>query len=683
MERIFGFPPGSFDGTYETYLQSLHPEDRDEIVATVQRSLGSGGEHRVEHRVIWHDGSIHWIEGWGRAIVDESGTASGLVGVALDITERRRAQQRLEQLQHVTEALARARTIAEVGNVAVEELLTGSGALVTTLLLVDEVTRQIRVVATSVPDVPLPDALRTFDIDSPVTGAEAIRTGKVVVRPVEEAQGPSAALARVKRPDEATTVMAVPLDTGGATLGAVSMALPAFEADDPDTEAFLRTLGTQLGQALERAILHEREMEAAARSKMLADSTSLLGRSLDYAQAIGQVARSAVPSLADWCVVELLDDHDELQLLAVAHADPAKVELARRLRAEYPPNPNAESGAPAVVRTGRSELVPVIPPELIDKALQEHPELAEVIRDLQLTSAMTVPLIARGRVLGAMSFVWGESGRHYDNDDLAFAEELARRAAFAIDNARLYSDQRAVADTLQASLRPPLLPSIGGMELAAEYLPGGTHNEVAGDFYDVFQLRDGSWIAVVGDVCGKGVAAAAVMALARYTIRTAALIRTRPSTILSTLNEALMRSELDRYCTACVVRLDAPDGRSGQVKVTVCAAGHPPPLTIGPDGPAFVDSHGPLLGIFDELDLQDHRFDLDVGTTLVLYTDGVTEQRHDGEIFGDERLLDLAAELDGASAAQVAAQILRVVAAFRPGPTTDDIAILALRNLGT
>jgi PAS domain S-box-containing protein len=683
LEQMFGFAPGSFDGTYETYLGTLHPDDRDAIVDAVQRSLATAGEHRVEHRVIWPDGSIHWIEGWGRAIVGEDGAATGLVGVSLDITDRRRHEQRLEQLQHVTSALARARTIAEVGNVAVEELLTATGALVTTLLLVDDVTGKIRVVSTSMPDVELPEEWREFDMDSPLTGAEAIRTGRMVVRPVDVAQGPSAALARIKGVGEATTVMALPLETGGSVLGAVGMSLGSFDEDDAELQAFLATLGAQLGQALERAILHEREMQAAARSKMLADATSLLGRSLDYAQAIGQVARSAVPHMADWCVVDLLDEHDELQLLAVAHADPAKVELARRLRSEYPPDPEAETGAPAVVRTGKSELVSVIPPELIDAALREHPELTDVVRELQLTSAMTVPLVARGRVLGAMSFVWGESGRHYDEDDLAFAEELGRRAAFAIDNARLYSEQRAVADTLQASLRPPLLPPIDGLDLAAQYLPGGAHGEVAGDFYDVFQLREGSWLAVVGDVCGKGVPAAAVMALARYTIRTAALSRAKPSTILSTLNEALQRSELDRYCTACIVRLDAPDRPGGPMKVTVCAAGHPPPLTIGPEGSTFVDVEGPLLGIFDEPDLQDRRFDLDVGTTLVLYTDGVTEQRSEGELFGEDRLLDLAAELVGATAEQTAGRILREVSAFRPGATTDDIAILALRNVGT
>ena len=678
MERIFGLRPGTFDGTYESYLAALHPGDRDTVMATVRNSLATRGEHRVEHRVIWPDGSVHWVEGWGRALLDGRGEAVGLVGVSLDITERRRSEMRLRQLQRVTAALARARTIAEVGRVAVEELLSATDALVSTLTLLEDGGRTLRVVATSVPEADLPEEWRTFDVGSNLTAAEAVRTGRLVIRDVADAQGPSAVLARMLDAGEATQVMALPLRAGERTLGAITLALDTVEPADEGVQHFLLTLGTQLGQALERAILHEGEMEASARIRLLADASSLLGRSLDYRQTIGQVALAAVPGFADWCGVDLLDEHGELQSLAIAHADPDKVELARRLRLEYPPDPEATGGSPVVARTGRSELLGTIPKELIEGAVAKYPELAELIEELQLTSAMTVPLIARGQILGTMSFVWGESGRHYDETDLAFAEELAARAAIAIDNARLYDEQRNVAATLQASLRPPQLPSIEGVDIAAEYRPGGIRGEVGGDFYDVFPLRESSWLAVVGDVCGKGVPAAAVMALARYTIRTAALTRSHPHTILATLNEALLRSELDRFCTACVVRID--ETQDGPLKITVCVAGHPPPVLIRKDGASFLDVRGTLLGVFEDPDFEDLRLELAPGETLLLYTDGVTEERRDGELFGDERLIELAESLAGPPAEQVARRIVEAVAAFRPGPPADDIAILALRN---
>jgi PAS domain S-box-containing protein len=678
LEEIFGFDPGSFDGTYETYLGAIYPEDRDEVEATVHRSLSTGGQHRVEHRVVWPDGSLHWIEGWGRALLDDQGRAVGLVGVSHDVTESRRDELRLRQLQDVTSALGRARTVKEVGRVTVKEMLTATDALATTLLLDDHDNAEIRLIASSLPDAEMPE-WQNIDLDGPLIGAEAIRTGRSVIRPGADAQGPSTEVARIVGAGEAAKVVALPLGPGDEVLGAVVMALATFDADDEASWRHLRTLAAQLGQALDRALRHERELIEAARTKLLADASSLLGRSLDSPQAIGQVALAAVPEFADWCIVELLDDRDELQLLAVAHADPDKVELARRLRTEFPLDPEAPRGAPAVVRSGKSELMRTIPDELIEGLVREHPELEEIVHGLRMSSAMTVPLIARGKVLGAMSLVWGESQRHYDERDLIFAEELARRAAYAIDNARLYGNERAVVETLQASLRPPELPAIPDIDLASAYRPGGAHGEVAGDFYDVFALKEGSWLAVIGDVCGKGVPAAAVMALARYTLRTAALSRIRPSTILATLNEALLRSALDRYCTACAVRLDAPSHRGDPFRLTVCAAGHPPPLVLVDTGASYVEASGTLLGIFDEPTLEDVTLELDPGASLVMYTDGVTEQRHAGELFGDRRLLAVAEGLAGSDAQSLTRGIMEAVSSFRPGPATDDIAILALR----
>ena len=163
------------------------------------------------------------------------------------------------------------------------------------------------------PEADLPEEWRVFDVDGPLTAAEAVRTGGLVVRDVDDAQGPSAVLARMKNVGDATQVMALPLHAGDRALGAISLALETPEPMDEGLRHFLLTLGTQLGQALERAVLHEGEMEAAARIRLLADASSLLGRSLDYRQTIGQVALAAVPGFADWCGVDLLDEHDDLQ----------------------------------------------------------------------------------------------------------------------------------------------------------------------------------------------------------------------------------------------------------------------------------------------------------------------------------------------------------------------------------
>ena len=678
LERIYGLPEGGYPRNYDDYLELLHPADRDQVAETVGASLKGGGDHKVEHRVIWPDGSIHWIEGWGRVLKDDQGRPTGLVGVTADITDRKRHEGRLLRLQSVTAALAEARTTDEVGRIALHELVEATDAMGSTLLLLEDDGVHIVLAATSLPEAQVPDEWRRFTIDSPLAGAEAIRSGQMIIRDARDAEGPSAAVARaLKGVSPMAAVMAVPLRAGTRILGAIGLATAYAPELTPELRVFMLTLGDQFGQALERAQLYEADLEAMARLRLLADASRLLGASLEYEQTIQEVALAAVHGFADWCTVDLLDDHDSLQLIAVAHVDPEKVRLAWDLRQKYPPDPEAPNGVPNVVRTGQSELLTSIPQELPDRAVGGPPELADLIEQLHLTSTMTVPLIARGRVLGAMSFVWGESNRHYDHDDLGVAEELARRAAIAIDNARLFDEQRRVAETLQSSLRPPMLPQIRGIELAADYRPGGALLEVAGDFYDVFELRPGSWLAVVGDVCGKGVDAAAVMALARYTIRTAALRQMRPSGILATLNEALLRSGFDRFVTVAALRVDEGDHSS---RITLSSGGHPEPMLVSGDKASLVEVRGSLLGVLEEPELSDHTFDLNPGETLVLYTDGVTEQHRGAELFGDERLLAVGNEFGAGSLEVFVGKIVESVEAFGGGRPTDDIAVLAIRR---
>jgi signal transduction histidine kinase len=179
-----------------------------------------------------------------------------------------------------------------------------------------------------------------------------------------------------------------------------------------------------------------------SRRAFLAEAPSALSESLDYEQTVARVARLAVPGLADWCAVDLvIEGQPRPKRLAVAHVDPHKIELAKQLDEKYPPSLESPTGVPNVLRTGRSELYSVIPDEMLVAACvdEEHLRLA---RELRLRSAMVVPLLVGDRVLGAMTFVFAESGRTYTEDDLAFAEDLARRCANAVEKARLYRSER-------------------------------------------------------------------------------------------------------------------------------------------------------------------------------------------------------------------------------------------------
>ncbi|MGZ4125684.1 MAG: PAS domain S-box protein [Actinomycetota bacterium] len=425
-----------------------------------------------------------------------------------------------------------------------------------------------------------------------------------------------------------------------------------------------------------RDVTAERKRERAQR--FLAEASRELGASLDYEATLQRVTSLAVPELADWCAVDLVEPGGAIRLIAVAHVDPAKVEWARELRKRFPVDVNAMTGLPSVIRTGRSELYPVVPMEQMEAAAGGDPAILEIVHELEIRSVMIVPLVARGQTLGAIQFVWAESGRSYDEDDLRLAEDVASRAALALDNARLYGERDHIAQTLQQSLLPGPLPAIEGIRLAARYRAAGRGIEVGGDFYDVFDVGGGAHALVIGDVCGKGPKAAALMGAARHTIRTAAMQQRRPSEVLGTLNTALHQRLADQwFCTVAYVRMRrATDG----ARLTVCCGGHPLPVVVRVDGTVeFAGRPGTLLGVFPDVELTDTAVDLHVGDALVLYTDGVTDEQRDSEEFGVERLADVLRETAGSDPGDVAAAIEDAVLRFRPDEPTDDLAVLVVK----
>jgi PAS domain S-box-containing protein len=425
-----------------------------------------------------------------------------------------------------------------------------------------------------------------------------------------------------------------------------------------------------------RDVTAERKRERAQR--FLADASRELAATLDYEVTLQRVASLAVPELADWCSVDLLEPGGGIRLIAVAHVDPNKVRRAHELRKRFPIDLRAEQGLPNVIRTGRSELTPHIPMEQMIAAARGDPELLDIVHELRIHSTMIVPLIARGQTLGAMQFVWAESGRSYGEDDLQLAEDVAGRAALALDNARLYGERDHIAQTLQQSLLPGALPSVEGIRLAARYRAAGRGVEVGGDFYDVFDVGSGAYAFVIGDVCGKGPKAAALMGAARHTIRTAAIRERRPSEVLGTLNTALHQRLVDQwFCTVAYVRVRrAADG----ARLTICCGGHPLPAVVRADGKVeFVGRPGTLLGVFPDVELSDTVVDLRPGDALVLYTDGVTDEQSDGDEFGIERLADVLRATAGRAPDEIASAIEDAVVGFRTEEPSDDLAVLVAK----
>ncbi|HVF32981.1 MAG TPA: SpoIIE family protein phosphatase [Acidimicrobiales bacterium] len=445
-----------------------------------------------------------------------------------------------------------------------------------------------------------------------------------------------------------------------------------WTADDLD---LLEELAGSVVTEVELAAALREAHLAQGRLALLAEASTLLA-TLDSTATLQSLARLAVRSLCDWCSIAVVGpDGTSVDRVAIAHVDPHKEVRAQSLREKHRHDPDAKSGVPWVIRTGEPRLVPVV-----DEAAMRRASLGdgygELLLELGFASAMVVPLSARGRALGAITFASGPT-RVYGEADLQVATDLARRAGLALDNARAYETQREIAGTLQRSLLPPKLPDIGAFSVAATYKTPGDSVLVGGDFYDLFPLRGPGWGVAIGDVQGKGSEAATLTALARYTVRAGALTLRNPKQVLRTLNEAVLRESSDRFLTVALLTLQpARDG----LRARLCLAGHPRPFVVRAESGEVeqVGRAGTLLGVIEAVDLTVVTFDLRPGDVIVLFTDGLIEARRDHEQFGDHGVREVLASSVGDPPGQVVRALEEAVTAYGRGEPRDDLAIVAL-----
>jgi len=427
-----------------------------------------------------------------------------------------------------------------------------------------------------------------------------------------------------------------------------------------------------LRRALEREERAATEAALAqARLAVLARASEILAESLDYELTLEQVAEIVVPVIADWCSVDLAAEDGTVRSVAVAHVDPAKVEMARELRKRYPPRPDSPTGAESVMRSGKPQLYAEISDELLVAGAQDEEHL-RLSRELGLASAIVAPLIAHGRALGVITLVSAESGRHYGPDDLEYVEDLARRAATAIDNARLYEQERGVAETLQRSLLPETLPLLARTVLAARYLPAERGVDVGGDWYDVIELPDGRVLLAIGDVVGHGVKAATIMGQLKSALRAYALEGHGPAATLDRLKAMVRTTTGGGMIGTLIVAVFDPE--TGALRYA--SAGHPPALVRSADGAVNYLADGRTTPLAVGLQpAREAETLLEEGALLLLYTDGLIERRAEGLGAGLDRLERAVADGPG----DVDDLLDHLLSALRgDGPSSDDTALLAM-----
>ena len=622
--------PASAADAGERYLAALDLVDQQARQARML-TLEAPTVHKVFRR--WYVQSlVDQLRATSTGV--EPPRARTFVQVLADEMETVRALQdaatRLELLQTIASDLTGATTVPEIAAVVIDrasdylEAVSGRVMVVEGDQLVSVATHGGAATAALYESVPL---------SADLPGPEVVRSRQPLVL------RNSAQIAEVYPPlagiyDTDRSLHVAPLVIDDHVLGVLSMTFLVGSRLDLDTQATLvRALADALAQAVERAQAMEAARLANERLSFLADASVALDATLDFPQTAAAVCDLLVPRLADWCAVQVMDG-DALVTVELRHFDAAKVATARRLQELYPVDMTAPTGAPNVIRTGVPEIYPEIPPEMIE-ASARSPEHLAALQQLGLSSAVVVPLVGRTGNFGAITLIHAESGRRYSDEDLPFVEDVARRAALALETARIFRDQSGrlasvtrVAEAAQQAILAPPPARLGPVLLGARYLSANAEALVGGDLYEVV-ARPGAVRLLIGDVRGKGLAA----------VRTATVVLGEFRAAAADLDDlAAVARQLDRRVRAYISEEDfvtallAEIADDGTYALAVC--GHPPAVLAAGGALTVVDAEPALpLGLGADPVVTTGR--LTRGARLLLMTDGIIEARDPDREFVD------------------------------------------------
>jgi len=630
LVEIFGYSRATFDETITAFSERCHPDDRARTMEALQSAIDTCGEYDAQFRIVLPTGEVRWIEGRGRAVADDRGTAVRLLGAGFDITSQRHGDARvarvLEAMKSAFFSLDREWRFAYV-NAEAERLL--------------DKTRE-ELIGGTIWEL-FPAAL---DSDFEVNYRGAAESGE---ERVFEAYYPA------------------PLDAW--------YEVRAWPGADGLAVYFLDVTARRRAQ--------ERAERSAARLTLVAQVTADLSASLTSGQgeeaALQHVAESVVPVLGDWAIVSLVDEDGRMRDVGSWHRDPP----ARPLVTRYADLRLASVGldAPIFRALSAGQLQRVDDVGVTVGGMLPDGEVSDVFWALAPQTAVTLPLAARGRTLGALSIYRSADRPPADQDDVATARDLADRIGLALDNSRLYEQQRRLAEGLQRSLLTAP-PEPDHAEIVVRYKPAVEVAEVGGDWYDAFLQPSGATMLVIGDVVGHDTEAAAAMGQLRGMLRGIAYREgPGPAAVLTELDAAIQGLGMGTMATAAIARVEqTPEERAdGRARLRWSSAGHPPMLLMHVDG-RIEELTNPraelMLGVDPTARRTDAVVTVQAGATLLLYTDGLVEGRDLPLDDGIARLRDALAELAGEPLSVLCDQVIE---RLRPEGLQDDVALVAIR----
>ena len=629
LVHLFGYDRSSFTESIEAFNAHLHPDDLPWVSEALRQVIETCGGYDAEYRVVLPTGENRWIRARGKAIGDDSGAAARLLGAAYDTTEQRDTETRVARvLESMTAgffALDRDFRFSYV-NAEAERVLG---------------TTRDELIGGSIWEL-FPAAVGS---DFEVNYRGAMTDGR---ERVFEAHYPP------------------PRDAW--------YEVRAWPAPDGLSVYFL--------DITERRAAEARALRSAARLALVAEVSAMLSSTVgdrqDEGAALQRLGEAVVPVLGDWAIVSLLDEEGRIRDVGSWHRDPARRELTERYAALRLTSVEPDAPVFTALTEGRIMVVDDLPAAV-------RPGLAAEARpifdELGAGTAVAVPLTARGRRLGALTVYRAADRAPADAEDVAAAREVADRVALALDNARLYEQQRRLAEGLQRSmLTAP--PEPDHAEIVVRYHPAMEAAEVGGDWYDAFLQPSGAAVLVIGDVVGHDIEAAAAMGQLRGLLRGIAYGEgAGPATVLTELDRASEGLAMRALATAAIARVEqTPEERAaGVTRLRWSNAGHPPPLVRHPDGRVELLTGGRpelMLGVDPSTARTESVVTVERGATLLLYTDGLVEGRDMLLDEGIARLREAVTELADRPLAELCDLLID---RLRPDGLQDDVALVAIR----